>query len=116
MCTQAHTFKGITKSDSLSDLLVNIIYQDSNGYIWLGTRKGLDRFDGVRIKHYPFEHNLVEQCIRINTICETIKSQIWVGNPHGLWKLDKLSGILKPTFKEVISHTVNSLYCDDGIF
>lgn len=108
----SYEFKGITKSDGLSDLLVNVIYQDSTGFIWLGTGKGLDRFDGINIKHYPFENTLQEQRIRINTICETKEGQIWVGNAIGVWKLDKDTGILIRIATETISHTVNTLFFD----
>ncbi|HBB01330.1 MAG: hypothetical protein A2W86_05950 [Bacteroidetes bacterium GWD2_45_23] len=108
----SYEFKGITKADGLSDLLVNVIYQDSTGYIWLGTGKGLDRFDGIRIKHYPFENTLQEQRIRINTICEASDGQIWVGNAVGLWKLDEDTGFLTRVVPETISHAVNTLLFD----
>lgn len=107
-----YEFKGITKADGLSDLLVNVIYQDSTGYIWLGTGKGLDRFDGIMIKHYPFENTLQEQRIRINTICETTDGQIWVGNALGLWKLDEKTGGLTRVVPEMINHAVNTLLFD----
>lgn len=39
-------------SDGLSDLVVNALYKDSTGYVWIGTSSTLERFDGVRLKHY----------------------------------------------------------------
>lgn len=108
----SYTFKGVTKADGLSDLLVNVIYQDSTGFIWLGTGKGLDRFDGVKINHYPFENALQEQRIRINAICETTNGQIWVGNALGLWKLDENTGLLTRVVSEMINHSVNTLLFD----
>lgn len=108
----SYEFKGITKADGLSDLLVNVIYQDSTGFIWLGTGKGLDRFDGIEIKHYPFENTLQEQRIRINTICGTTNGQIWVGNALGLWKLDENTGRLARVAPETINHPVNTLLSD----
>ncbi len=108
----SHVFKGISKTDGLSDLLVNVIFQDSTGFIWLGTGKGLDRFDGIKVKHFPFENTLQEQRIRINTICETRNGQIWVGNALGLWKLDESTGHLIRIVPETISHTVNTLLFD----
>ena len=41
-------------SDGLSGLLVNAIYKDSEGFVWLGTDNCLDRFDGVKIRHFEF--------------------------------------------------------------
>lgn len=106
------SFKGFTKADGLSDLLVNVMYQDSTGFMWLGTGKGLDRFDGVRIKHYPFEKSLQGQRIRINAICETANGQMWVGNALGLWRLDEKTGTLSRVFAEKVNHAVNALFFD----
>lgn len=107
-----YEFKGINKADGLSDLLVNVIFKDSTGFIWLGTGKGLDRFDGKKIKHYPFNNVLQEQRIRINAICETGNGQIWVGNALGLWSLDENTGRLNRMFRETIGNTVNTLLYD----
>ena len=37
--------------NGLSDDTVNDIMCDSKGFVWIATRKGLDRYDGCHIKH-----------------------------------------------------------------
>ena len=51
---QNYTFRNVVMSDGLSGLLVNAIYKDSEGFVWLGTDNCLDRFDGVKVRHFEF--------------------------------------------------------------
>lgn len=41
-----------TKSDGISNNYITGIVQDSLGYIWVGTNKGLNRFDGASFVNY----------------------------------------------------------------
>jgi ligand-binding sensor domain-containing protein len=41
------TFRTINISNGLSHNMVNAIYKDHRGFVWLGTQLGLDRFDGI---------------------------------------------------------------------
>ena len=45
----------LTMKDGLSDNTVHSICKDSQGFIWLGTRDGLNRFDGKRIRNFVFD-------------------------------------------------------------
>ncbi len=45
-----------TENGLSSDHIVQIL-QDQNGYIWIGTRYGLNRFDGYEFKSYYYEPN-----------------------------------------------------------
>ncbi len=45
-------FDRITVSDGLSQSAVMAIAQDRDGFIWLATENGLDRFDGYNFTHY----------------------------------------------------------------
>ena len=51
---QNYNFKNITSEDGLSQSTVETIYQDSKGYIWIGTNDGLDRYNGYEFKQYKY--------------------------------------------------------------
>ena len=61
------------------------IAQDSLGYIWIGARNGLARFDGVKFNHYYTDHNnpnsLPFSDIS-NLVCDP-KGNLWVGSHEG---------------------------------
>ncbi|MGE4540500.1 MAG: two-component regulator propeller domain-containing protein [Bacteroidales bacterium] len=43
-------FEHLSKNEGLSQGTVNAIYQDINGLMWFGTKDGLNRYDGNKIK------------------------------------------------------------------
>jgi ligand-binding sensor domain-containing protein len=47
-----NNFVRYTKLDGLSNNFIIDIAQDSSGYIWIGTKKGLNRFDGKFFTNY----------------------------------------------------------------
>ena len=87
---QSYTFRGLTMTDGLSDLLVNAIYKDSSGLVWFGGINSVDCFDGIDIKQYPF-NNADTKLKRVYTLAETENRKIWMGNNLGLWFLDRKS-------------------------
>ena len=89
-----YTLRGLSVSDGLSDLLVNAIYKDSLGFVWIGTGNSLERFDGSHIKHYPITGSN-EKLKRVNVIAEMEDNQLWMGNGMGLWRL-MLWNLLSP--------------------
>src|SRR6478735_7836097 len=50
-------FSKITADDGLSGPWVPSIIQDSRGFMWFGTRRGLDRYDGYAITNYRHLRN-----------------------------------------------------------
>lgn len=105
------TFSGVSMADGLSDLLVNIIYKDSTGFVWLGTDNCLDRFDGVNIKHYPFSSADVKRK-RVTAIAEMDTRYLWVGNGLGLWRLNRDIDLMEHIVPETIDCAVSALYFD----
>lgn len=75
----------------LPSLEVTTIFQQSNGYIWFGTSRGISRFDGNQFHNYFYspgtEHHLSNNFI--TDILEDNEGNIWVATEDGL-------NILKP--------------------
>ncbi|GAA4232832.1 two-component regulator propeller domain-containing protein [Postechiella marina] len=79
-------FKNISTKDGLSQRSVISILQDNEGFLWFGTRYGLNKYDGVNFKVYNYnsedENSLSHN--RITEITLDNQGQIWVGTMKGL--------------------------------
>jgi len=88
LSAQQYNFTTYTIEDGLSQSVVNCIFQDSKGYIWLGTQNGLDRFDGRNFELFrfnPADSNSISNNW-IYAISEDTESNLWVGTKGGLQK------------------------------
>ncbi len=47
-----YKFKSIGQPDGLINSTVQAIFEDSFGFIWLGTHHGIQRYDGKAYKNY----------------------------------------------------------------
>lgn len=108
---QTSAFRGLSVTEGLSDLVVNALYKDSAGYVWIGTGTSLERFDGVHLKRYPVSGNN-EKLKRVNAIAETEGNRIWMGNGMGLWRVNHEKRGLDAIAAETIKCGVRSLLTD----
>lgn len=79
-------FNKITSSDGLSHEFVNTIVQDKVGYMWFGTRAGLNRYDGYDMR--VFQNNPLDSTSICNSeihssFC-TSSGELWFGTRDGL--------------------------------
>ena len=76
---QHYQFSHLCRENSgLSYDGVREIFQDSRGYMWIGTYKGLSRYDGTRFKNYNRDDFGVASDF-INVICEDTSGNLWIG-------------------------------------
>lgn len=105
------TLRGLSVSDGLSDLVVNALYKDTLGFVWIGTGNSLERFDGIHLRHYPIPGG-DEKLKRVNVIAETDGNRLWIGNGMGLWRLNQEQTALDPIVPDRINDAVYSLLYD----
>lgn len=105
------TLRGLSVSDGLSDLVVNALYKDTLGFVWIGTGNSVERFDGIHLRHYPIPGG-DEKLKRVNVIAETDGNRLWVGNGMGLWRLNTEQTALDPIVPDRINGAVYSLLHD----
>ena len=80
-------FSHITGENGLSQSNVKAIIQDSYGFMWFGTKNGLNRFDGTSIVQMNCDdyvagtgnHN-------ISALFEDKERQLWVGTDRGVYR------------------------------
>ena len=79
-------FDHLTLSDGLSQSYVFSIKQDGDGFIWIATEDGLNRYDGKNFVHYRHDGNdptsIIDNIIR--TIFIDNNGMMWVGTDNGL--------------------------------
>lgn len=101
-------FKQLSVRDGLSQSTVKTTFYDSRGYLWIGTRSGINRYDAHELKVYqnsPRYPNILPSN-SIHFISEDKKGGLWVGTETGLAKYN----YLEDSFKEVTLESGNSIW------
>jgi signal transduction histidine kinase/CheY-like chemotaxis protein/ligand-binding sensor domain-containing protein len=87
-------FEHLGKREGLSQINVECIIQDSRGFIWVGTRDGLSKYDGysfTHFKHDPQDPASLSSSM-VSDIVEDKEGNIWIATIIGLNKLDRGTG------------------------
>ncbi|WP_293913007.1 MULTISPECIES: two-component regulator propeller domain-containing protein [unclassified Sphingobacterium] len=80
-------FKNYQTNDGLSNNTITSITQDQQGFLWFGTRNGLNRFDGNRFKIFRHEVSDIRSIgsSSILSLLTDKKGAMWVGTTQGVY-------------------------------
>ena len=110
-------FQNFSQEDGLASDFVLSILQDHQGFMWIGTENGLNRFDGQHFLSFRFDPEDPETLSDnwIWTLLEDHQHQLWIGTQRGLNRLHLETGKIErvPLIKngqEVKAAIINNIY------
>ncbi len=113
--SQQFAFTNYSINEGLSQSVVNCVFQDSKGFIWIGTQNGLNRFNGEAFDVYifnPLDSNSISNNW-IYCIAEDSSGNLWIGTKGGLNKyLVKENHFQRITYQTNFSHDVTQYFYD----
>ena len=79
--------------NGLSGAAITSIAQTPDGFLWLATRNGIDRFDGNHFRHFNPPSPANGNSNAVITLLNDRIGNLWIGTTNGLWRLAR--GVLE---------------------
>ena len=99
-----------TQNSGMSYDGVRCMMRDSRGYVWIGTQKGLSRYDGARFRVFDRKDFRVDSDY-VNSLCEDCSGNILIGTDRGVILYDHETDSMNPL--DGLSCRVYTM-CSDG--
>ena len=79
MADEHYYFKNLSVQNGLSQNTVNAILQDKQGFMWFGTKDGLNRYDGLSFRKFKHDDRTRRSIGNnfITALYEDSKGNIW---------------------------------------
>lgn len=108
------TFNHLTTDDGLSQFSVNSLYVDENGILWIGTREGLNRYNGEDIKTYKLRKNDPNSlfCNTVSRIVGNHNERIYLLCTEGVAEFN----LSTQKFTTLLQGNISSIYYNNGLF
>lgn len=109
----------LSTEDGLSQNEVTSIIRDNYGFMWFGTRGGLNRFDGYQFKHFKPQTESTGASLHnpsIEQLSLTSNGDIWIGTKSGGLSVydHEVEKFKQPDWSKSISHRIVSFYEDQS--
>ncbi len=92
--TSKYYFSHITSEDGLSQMNVKTVIQDSYGFMWFGTKNGLNRFDGTIVTQKNLgDISTLTGNNNVSALYEDNERMLWVGTDRGVFRYNPSSDV-----------------------
>ena len=82
----AQTGRLFTTSDKLPSSIINQVFQDQKGRIWIATMNGLNAYDGYTFRTFKKSRGLANNCV--NCVTQTRAGAIYIGMSNALQRYE----------------------------
>ena len=108
------TFNHLSTDDGLSQFSVNGLYIDEKGALWIGTREGLNRYDGTGIFTYKLEKNNPYSlfCNTVLRVTGNRAGKIYLLCTEGVAEFDMKTC----RFTTLLQGSVHCIYYENGLY
>jgi len=118
--SERYYFTNLSLKDGLSQITVTSIYQDKKGFMWFGTRNGLNRYDGYNFEVFTFGNDKTSSLSDNHVLCinGNESGNLWIGTNNGLNKFDLTTNRIEQYFyaaddKQSLSNNMVFSLCTD---
>ncbi|WP_164974249.1 hybrid sensor histidine kinase/response regulator transcription factor [Filimonas effusa] len=114
-------FRHLGNEQGLSNSTIETILQDSRGFMWFGTRDGLNKYDGYQITVYRYDaldsNSISDNYIKC--LYEDSEHMLWVGTLNGLNRFNPAKNNFTryrhtPSHKNSLSYNQVTSICEDS--
>ena len=104
---ERYYFQHLGLKNKLSQSSVLCITQDRNGFMWFGTKDGLNRYDGSNFRIFKHNHSTPHSLgnNNVNSLHENKDGKLWIGTDDGIYIYDPLT----ETFSKLTCKSQDSL-------
>lgn len=78
-------FRRLSVKDGLPSAYINTLLERQDGFLWIGTKGGLSRFDGQYFHNFGYSRETGLLSNDITALYETPAGQLWVGGTNGAY-------------------------------
>jgi signal transduction histidine kinase/ligand-binding sensor domain-containing protein/CheY-like chemotaxis protein len=94
VCSAQHDvlpFRSLTTDMGLSNGDIFCFFQDHEGYLWIGTSDGLNKYDGVQFTVYKYDRDdkTTLSSSYVSAIYEDRNHNLWIGMSNGLCRYNR---------------------------
>jgi ligand-binding sensor domain-containing protein len=91
LCAAQYLFTNLKTEDGLSSRENYCVFVDGEGYVWIGAKNGLNRFDGSHFKLWNLSTPAYPASLgeSVYTVTEHDQNQLWFGTNNGVGFFNK---------------------------